>query len=88
MTQRADSSRGRAARQPGRFGSRITLVRVNWTDASGTVISPSDADMLATMRLAERMLPFPYFETTILGTELARSGAFAAVAGSGSCNST
>ena len=59
-----------------------------WTDASGTVISPSDADMLATMRLAERMRPFPYFETTILGTELARSGAFAAVAGSGSCNST
>ncbi|MGD9740605.1 MAG: hypothetical protein AB7O56_11070 [Bauldia sp.] len=59
---------------------KIALVRVNWRDASGTVTAPSDADMLATTRLAERMLPFPYFETTILGAERTESGDFSMTA--------
>ena len=65
---------------------RIAIVRVNWRDAAGAVTSPSDADMLATTRLAERMLPFPYFETTILNAEETRSGAFAMAVASGACN--
>lgn len=66
---------------------RVSLVRVNWTDAAGNVTKPSDASMLATTSLAERMLPFPYLETTILGLEENRSGAFAAPsAASGGCN--
>lgn len=65
---------------------KVAVVRVNWTDATGTVTVPSDAAMLATMRLAERMLPFPYFDTTILDAELTRSGAFTMVAASGKCN--
>ncbi len=67
---------------------RIAVVRVNWTDAAGATTSPSDADMLDTLRMAERMLPFPYFETTILDAELTRSGAFAMVAASGGCNAS
>jgi hypothetical protein len=66
---------------------RVSLVRVNWTDGAGNVTKPSDASMLATTSLAERMLPFPYLETTILGLEENRSGAFAAPsAASGGCN--
>lgn len=66
---------------------RICLVRVNWTDANGNTTRPTDASMLATTGLAERMLPFPYFETTILGIEENSSGAFAAVSASaGGCN--
>ncbi|MCK1309468.1 adenylate/guanylate cyclase domain-containing protein [Bradyrhizobium sp. 45] len=66
---------------------RVSLVRVNWTDAAGNVTKPSDASMLATTSLAERILPFPYLETTILGLEENRSGAFAAPpAASGGCN--
>ena len=66
---------------------RVCLVRVNWTDAAGNVTKPTDASMLATTSLAERTLPFPYLETTILGVEENRSGAFAsASATSGGCN--
>jgi hypothetical protein len=66
---------------------RVCLVRVNWTDASGNVTKPTDISMLDTTRVAERMLPFPYFETTILGVEENKSGAFAAVpASAGGCN--
>ncbi len=65
---------------------RIALVRVNWDNGMGTITKPSDADMLKTTRLAERMLPFPYFETTILGVELTRTGAFAMPATGGGCN--
>ena len=65
---------------------RVALVRVNWDDGMGTVTSPTDADMLETIRLAERMLPFPYFETTILGIEVEESGNFAALATDGGCN--
>jgi hypothetical protein len=66
---------------------RVCLVRVNWTDANGNTTKPTDASMLATTSLAERMLPFPYFETTILGIEENRTGAFAAVSASaGGCN--
>lgn len=65
---------------------RIALVRVKWKNAAGTVNTPSDADMLATTRLAERMLPFPYFDTTILGVDYERSGDFASPAASGGCN--
>ncbi len=39
---------------------RIALVRVNWDNGLGTVTSPSDVEMLRRIRLAERMLPFPY----------------------------
>jgi hypothetical protein len=65
---------------------RIAIVAVDWVDAMGNVNAPSDADMLAAFGLARRMLPFPYFETTILGTRERRSGAFAMVAASGGCN--
>jgi hypothetical protein len=66
---------------------RVCLVRVNWTDANGNTTKPSDASMLGTISLAERMLPFPYFETTILGIEKDSTAAYAAVpAGAGGCN--
>jgi hypothetical protein len=66
---------------------RVCLVRVNWTDANGNTTKPSDASMLGTTSLAERMLPFPYFETTILGIEKDSTAAFAAVSASaGGCN--
>jgi hypothetical protein len=65
---------------------RVALVRINWDNGMGTVTSPTDADMLDTVRLAERMLPFPYFETTILGAEIDESGNFAATATGGGCN--
>jgi hypothetical protein len=65
---------------------RIALVRVNWVNAAGTVTTPTDAQMLRTLRLAERMLPFPYFETSILGVEVTSSGAFAMTATGGGCN--
>jgi hypothetical protein len=56
---------------------RIGLVRVDWDDGRGTVTSPSDLEMLKTMRLAERVLPFPYFDATILGVTFRRSAAYA-----------
>ncbi|WP_143198937.1 hypothetical protein [Bradyrhizobium sp. NAS80.1] len=65
---------------------RVAVVRVNWTDSAGKVTSPTDAIMLSTMRTAERMLPFPYFETTILGTSTNSSAAFASAATGGGCN--
>jgi hypothetical protein len=65
---------------------RVAVVRVNWTDSSGNVTSPTDAIMLSTMRTAERMLPFPYFETTILGSPTNSSAAFAPAATGGACN--
>lgn len=66
---------------------RVCLVRVNWTDANGNTTKPTDASMLGTTSLAERMLPFPYFETTILGIEESSTAAFAAVSASaGGCN--
>ena len=61
-------------------------MRVNWTAADGTRSVPSDAAMLQTLSLAERMLPFPYFEATILDTEIESSAAFAPEAKSGGCN--
>jgi hypothetical protein len=64
----------------------VAVVRVNWVDSMGTTISPTDAEMLGTMRLAERMLPFPYFESTILGTAEQRSGDFSAKGPDGECN--
>ena len=67
---------------------KVALVAVDWVDASGNVNAPSDADMLSTLALAERMLPFPYFESTILGTRERRSGAFAMLAASGDCNTS
>ena len=67
---------------------KVAVVAVDWVDANGSVNAPSDADMLATLRLAERMLPFPYFESTILGARERRSGAFAMVAASGDCNTS
>jgi hypothetical protein len=66
---------------------RVCLQTVNWTDSAGNTTSPTDAVMLSTMRTAERMLPFPYFETTILGTSESSSAAFATAATSGGCNS-
>ncbi|MPR13052.1 hypothetical protein [Microvirga tunisiensis] len=53
---------------------RISLVRIKMTDDAGTVYAPTDAKMLETTRLAERMLPFPYLETLILGWELSLKG--------------
>jgi hypothetical protein len=67
---------------------KVAIVAVDWVDAMGAVNAPSDADMLGTLALAQRMLPFPYFETTILGTRERRSGAFAMLAASGACNTS
>jgi hypothetical protein len=56
---------------------KLALVRVNWKNPStNAVTSPSDADLLGLTALASRMLPFPYFETTILGVEETKSGDF------------
>ena len=56
---------------------KVALVRVNWKNtATNTVTSPSDSDLLGLCALAARMLPFPYFETTILGVEQTKSGDF------------
>lgn len=56
---------------------KLALVRVNWKNlATNTVTSPSDSDLLGLCALAARMLPFPYFETTILGVEQTKSGDF------------
>jgi hypothetical protein len=56
---------------------RLALVRVNWKNpATNTVTSPSNADLLGLSALATRMLPFPYFDTTILGVEQTKSGDF------------
>ncbi len=65
---------------------KVCLVRVNWTDGGGTRFSPTDAQMLGTLSLAERMLPFPYFEPTILDVEIESSAAFAMSATNGGCN--
>lgn len=65
---------------------KVCLVRVNWTDAAGAVQAPTDTAMLDTLRLAQRMLPFPYFETTILGLEEDSSAAFAMPVKNGGCN--
>lgn len=65
---------------------KVCLVRVNWTDSAGNVNKPTDAQMLNSLKLAERMLPFPYFETTILSTKVSSSAAFATAATGGGCN--
>ena len=65
---------------------KIALVRVNWDNGMGGVTRPSDADMLGTLRLSERMLPFPYFETTILDVEQTSTAAFAMPVTGGACN--
>jgi len=57
---------------------KVALVRVNWTDAKGVRTSPSDAEMLACTALAERMLPFPYLQPTILGIAIESSAMFSA----------
>jgi hypothetical protein len=66
---------------------RVCLVRVNWVDSGGTTFSPTDEEMLGSLNLATRMLPFPYFQTTILGVEKTKKGAFAEKAKeAGGCN--
>ena len=66
---------------------KVCLVRVNWTDSAGNVNKPTDKAMLDTLGLAGRMLPFPYFEATILGVEITSGAAFATVsATTGGCN--
>ncbi len=67
---------------------KIALVRVNWKNsATNTVTSPTNAELLGLSALATRMLPFPYFATTILGVEQTKSEDFSAVpAMKGGCN--
>ncbi len=68
---------------------KIALVRVNWVDSAGTVNRPTDAQMLGTLGVAGRMLPFPYFETTILGTETTSGAPFAMLSPTpGGCNAS
>jgi hypothetical protein len=56
---------------------KLALVRVNWKNpTTNAITAPSDADLLGLCALATRMLPFPYFETTILGVEETKSGDF------------
>ena len=56
---------------------KLALVRVNWKNtATNAITSPTDAELLGLCALATRMLPFPYFETTILGVEQTKSGDF------------
>jgi hypothetical protein len=67
---------------------KVGLVRVNWVDSAGNVNRPTDAAMLNTIGLGSRMLPFPYFESTILGIEVTSGAAFAALPiKTGGCNS-
>jgi hypothetical protein len=65
---------------------KVCLVRINWTNAAGTTSSPTDAQMLGTLALAERMLPFPYLDATILGVEVESSATFWTPATNGGCN--
>ena len=66
---------------------KVCLVRVNWVDSAGKVNRPTDREMLDTLGLAGRMLPFPYFESTILGVETTSSAPFAMLAtAAGGCN--
>ena len=65
---------------------RLALVRVNWDNGRGTVTSPTDVEMLRTIRRAERMLPFPYFDAKILGVSVTSSASFALSVGGGACN--
>ena len=66
---------------------KVCLVRVNWIDAAGNLNRPTDQSMLDTLKLAGRMLPFPYFESTILGIETTSSAQFAMLAAiPGGCN--
>ena len=65
---------------------KVCLVRVNWTNAAGTTSSPTDAQMLGTLALAERMLPFPYFDVTILGIDVDSSATFWTPVPGGDCN--
>ncbi len=56
---------------------KLALVRVNWKNtATNAVTSPTEAELLGLCALAARMLPFPYFETTILGVEQTKTGDF------------
>ncbi len=66
---------------------KVCLVRVNWTDGSGNRTSASDAVMLSSLSTAQRMLPFPYFETTVLSAEVESRDTFGAGPTSpGACN--
>src|SRR6185312_5610111 len=66
---------------------KVCLVRISWRDSAGTVNRPSDSEMLATIAAAGRMLPFPYFESLILGIEETRGDNFGKVADeAGGCN--
>lgn len=66
---------------------KVALVRVNWVDSAGNVNRPTDRAMLDTLGLAGRMLPFPYFESMILGTEITSSLPYAMVSPTaGGCN--
>jgi hypothetical protein len=66
---------------------KICLVRVNWVDSAGNVNRPTDAAMLATLGLAGRMLPFPYFDSLILDPEVTSSAPFAMLSPTpGGCN--
>ncbi|WP_207540954.1 hypothetical protein [Sabulicella rubraurantiaca] len=65
---------------------KVALVRIKWDNGMGTVVTPADDDMLGTLRLAERMLPFPYFEANILTLSYTRSGNFGATVSAGGCN--
>ncbi|MDQ6907676.1 MAG: hypothetical protein M3176_12685 [Chloroflexota bacterium] len=65
---------------------RVAIVRVNWSDNAGNVTTPTDAVMLGTMQTAVSMLPFPYFESTILGVSVSSPAAYASVSTGGGCN--
>lgn len=66
---------------------KVCLVRVNWTDGAGNRTSASDGAMLSSLSTAERMLPFPYFETTVLSAEVESTEAYGSGASSpGACN--
>ena len=66
---------------------RLCLVRVTWSDSSGTQTSADDAAMLRSVAGAERVLPFPYFDTTILSSGVQSNGTFGAgPSGAGACN--
>ncbi len=66
---------------------KVCLVRISWQDGQGNVTRPTDVEMLTTVADAGRMLPFPYFESTILGFEETRSDNFAKLStNTGGCN--
>ena len=65
---------------------RMLAIPVDWTDATGTVRSPTDASMLSSIAGSAKWLPFPYFSSVISALRLSSSLTFGVAASNGGCN--